>query len=167
MKPSALVVAAVATASFLGACAESSPPSVPAASMDPCRDGAAWQEELAALDANAVLKIEPTHWFDTCSGAAQVTGTRLLMRRPEASTERLSRMLRCSSARVRVGNGDGSRLPDGRLQLPEGWVDIDVTREAGDYSVRLRAESVPKNIELLRRATAFVRAAQAGTARER
>jgi hypothetical protein len=123
-----------------------------------CEDAGAWQDELGLLDARTLLKVEPTTWVDMCSGAAQVTGTRLLVRRSEASSERLSRLLQCSSARVLVGEVDRSQLGDDRLWLPEGWVDVDVKREAGDYSVRLSAENVAKNLQLLRRATAFARA---------
>jgi hypothetical protein len=161
MTSSSFVPAAVA-ACLLCACSASPPPRAARAGQLPCEDAEAWQDELRLLDARTLLKVEPTTWVDMCSGAAQVTGTRLRIRRSEASSERLSprlaQMLQCSSARVLVGEVDRSQLGDDRLWLPEGWVDVDVKREAGDYSVRLSAENVAKNLQLLRRATAFARA---------
>jgi hypothetical protein len=148
------MLAAVAFPGLLGACAESFPKSVPPGRVELCQDGDAWQDELAALPATSVVKVEPTHWVDMCAGASQLSGTRLLIRRPE--TERLSHMLHCGRTRVRVGQAAGSHA-EGHLQLPEGRMDIDVTREAGAYSVWLSAETVTKNLELLRRAKiAFV-----------
>jgi hypothetical protein len=157
MTSTALVPATVAAICLLGACSTSAPPGAraPQVGQLPCEDGDAWQDELRLLDASTLLKVEPTTWVDMCSGAAQVTGTRLLLRRPEASSQRLARMLQCSSARVRIGQADPSQIADGRLRLPEGWVDIDVKPEAGHYAVRLSAENVAKNLQLLRQATAF------------
>jgi hypothetical protein len=114
------------------------------------------------LDPKAVLRVRPTHWQDTCSGAVQVTGTKLLVRPPEASSARLAHLLHCSGTRVWVAPGDGAPPAGGKLQLPEGWVDIDVKPEAGDYSVWLSAETTRKNLDLLRRATAFAGADRSG-----
>jgi hypothetical protein len=161
-KAFALVPAIVAAACLLGACGGGVAPRVPAGPVEPCRDGHAWQDELRMLDAKAVLNVEPTYWRDACSGAAQVTGTRLFVRRPEPSSERLSHLLHCGGVRVWVGAGDGAQPAGGRLELPEGWVDIDVNREAGEYVVWLSAENVRKNLELLRRATAFAGAKRHG-----
>jgi hypothetical protein len=165
MKPFTLMLAAVANASLLCACATSIPPGGPPARVDLCEDGHAWQDELAALDTSAVLKVAPTYWVDTCAGASQVSGTRLLIRLRGTSTERLTHMLGCSRVRVQVGKDEGARAED-HLQLPEGWVDVEVTREIDAYSVWISAESVTKNLELARRAkTAFARASGARTAR--
>jgi hypothetical protein len=165
MKPLTRMLAAFTNASLLGACAENIPPGGSSGRVDLCEDGPAWQAELGALDANSVLKVEPTYWVDTCNGAAQVTGTRLVIRLHQTSTERLTHMLRCSQTRMHLGKDDGRAAQD-HLWLPEGWVDVDVTREAGAYSVWLSAESVTKNLELLRRTkTAFARTALSGTAR--
>jgi hypothetical protein len=165
MKPLTLMLASLANASLLGACATSLPPGGAPGRVDLSEDGHAWQDELAALDASAVVRVEPTYWVDTCAGASQVSGTRLLIRLRGTSTERLTRILGCSRVRVQVGRDDGARA-EGHLQLPEGWVDVDVTREIGAYSVWLSAESVTKNLELVRRAkTAFAHAAEPGTTR--
>jgi hypothetical protein len=87
--------------------------------------------------------------WDTCSGTAQVAATNLLLRRSEApSAQRLNRLLACSSARILV-----SYPPDGIL--PDGLVEIDVRPDAGNYAVTLRADSVAKNVQLLRRAKAL------------
>jgi hypothetical protein len=165
MKPLMLVLAALANASLLGACTESLPQGGSSGRVDPCEDGRAWQDELGALDADAVQRVEPTYWVDTCAGAAQVTGTRLLIRLQGTSTERLTHMLQCSNVRMQVGKDDGHG-GEGHLRLPEGSMDVDVKREAGAYSVWLSAGNVTKNLELLRRAkTAFARPPPAGTAR--
>jgi hypothetical protein len=39
------------------------------------------------------------------------------------------------------------------LWLPEGWIDIDVQARDDAFAVTLSADSVSKNIELLRRTT--------------
>jgi hypothetical protein len=159
MTGSASMSAAVA-ACLLCACSSIDPPRAPAAKVGllPCEDAQAWQDELNLLDAGTLLKVEPTTWQDTCNGAFTITGTRFLVRSPEASSEKLAKLLQCPSGRVLVGEVDSAQPAGGGLQLPEGWVDIDVKREAGHYAVRLSAANVAKNIQLLHRATAFARA---------
>jgi hypothetical protein len=42
------------------------------------------------------------------------------------------------------------------LWIPNGWLDIDVKRSGNDLAITLSAESVPKNIQMLRRTRALV-----------
>jgi hypothetical protein len=164
MSPYFAFVAAAVAAQLLGACATSRPVRTPSPGGAPlsCEDARAWQDALRTLDTTTLLTVEPTTWVDTCSGAAQVTGTRVRIRGSEASSNRLSgrlaSLLECPNARVRVEPADTSQPGSDRLWLRAGWVDIDVKREAGNYSVRLSAESVSKNLQLLRAATAYAHA---------
>lgn len=156
MTGSGFVPAAVAACLLCG-CSAVEPPRAPAARVvqRPCEDAQAWQDELGQLDAATLLKVEPTTWQDTCNGAFTVTGTRMLVRPQAASSERLAKLLQCPSERVLV---DAAPPAGGGLWLPEGWVDIDVQRDADHYAVRLSAANVAKNIQLLHRTTEFARA---------
>ena len=44
------------------------------------------------------------------------------------------------------------------LWLPDGWLDIEVKPEGGNFRVTLSAESVPKNIQLFHRTADFLSA---------
>ena len=153
--------AAVAVVCMLCACSQNVPAITARAKIEApsCADASAWQDDLMRLEANSLLRVEPTYWVDTCSGAAQVTGVKLHVRPTERGwSGSFRRVLQCSSARVRVGQVDRSRPRDDSLWLPEGWVDIEVQREDAHFSVWLSADSVAKNLQLLRRITALASA---------
>jgi hypothetical protein len=116
------------------------------------------QGDLRLLETTTVLKAEPIYSLVHTGGNEEdrVSGAKLLIRPPEGVTaDQLTRVLQCHSARVLLGQVDRSQLPDDPYWLPDAWVDIDVTPEAGNFAVTLRADSVAKNIQVLNRATAF------------
>jgi hypothetical protein len=151
-----LAVIAAAAVGMTG-CSQAASPVARAASVEQaqCGDAASVPEDLAILADTTVLSIEPTYVVDTCWGTWQVSGTKLLMSPPQGvSPERLARVLRCHGARALLGRYDASMVAD-PYWSPDGWVDIEATAVAGRLAVLLRADTVPKNIRLLRRATAF------------
>jgi hypothetical protein len=152
----------MAACAAMAACAtqEGTPSATPpGAGATECADAVAWADELRGLPVGALIAVEPKYFVDTCSGTTKVAGTRLIVRdAPLAAPEgtgpptrpgRLGRLLRCSSARVHVGP---TPEPATGLWLPAGWIDIDVQAQGGAFAVTLSADSVSKNIELLRRA---------------
>jgi hypothetical protein len=131
-----------------------------------CTGATVSPDELRLRESMTVLKVERQVWWDWCYGIAKIEGTKLLVRPPVAmSSEQLSRNLQCASARAALGRVDPGALPNDPYGLPGAWVDIDVNPEGDNFAVTLRADSVPHNILLLRRATAFA-AAQRAAARQ-
>ncbi len=126
-------------------------PSAAPAAIGPCADARAWQDELRSLPAGALLNVDASYIRDTCSGTAQVAATKLLLRGTGASySARLNRLLECSSGYV-VVTGPGDSF------LPAGQVEFDVEPAADNFAVTIRADSVAKNILLLRRAKVLAR----------
>jgi hypothetical protein len=142
-------------------CAEHPPATISTApvALSPCKDAQSWRDQLQILQPNTVLGVEAHYWRNTCDGTAQVMGTRVLLRRPEApSLAALSWMLRCGGSRVFFGAADPSRSSTGPRWLPGGWLDIEVKPDGGNFVVTLSADSVPKNIELFHRTAELVSA---------
>jgi hypothetical protein len=151
-----LVVTAAAALGMTG-CSEAASPLARAASVEQaqCGDATSVPEDLAILQDTTVLSIAPTYVVDTCWGTWQVSGTKLLMSPPQGvSPERLARVLRCHGARALLRRADASMVDD-PYWSPDGWVDIEATPVAGRLAVVLRADTVQRNIRVLRRATAF------------
>jgi hypothetical protein len=150
-------VVTAAAALGMSGCSQAASPVTRAASVEQrqCGDAASFPEDLAILMDTTVLSIEPTYVVDTCWGTWQVSGTKLLMSPPQGvSPERLARVLRCHGARALLRRADASMVDD-PYWSPDGWVDIEATPMAGRLAVVLRADTVQKNIRVLRRATAF------------
>jgi hypothetical protein len=147
----------VTTLPFLaGACAGTSPrnTSTAAVAQNPCQDADVWREDLRILEPKSVVHIEPHYTRNTCDGTTQVIGTQVVMRRPaDSSFAALSRMLRCGASRVHIGEDNPVGPSPTSLWLPDGWLDIEVKPDGGDFLVTLSAESVPKNIQLFHRTT--------------
>jgi hypothetical protein len=144
---------------FAGACAEAPSLSISTAALaqNPCGDAKAWRDDLHILQPKAVLGIEPHYTRNTCDGTTQIIGTQIVMRRLEdSSSAALSRMLRCGPSRVLVGKDDPSMPSTSSLWLPDGWLDIGVKPDGGNFLVTLSAESVPKNIQLFHRTVDFL-----------
>jgi hypothetical protein len=150
----------VMTLPFLaGACAgaASRNTSTAAVAQNPCRDADVWREDLRILEPKLVVHIEPHYTRNTCDGTTQVIGTQVVLRPPSASSSAaLSRMLRCVFSRVLIGELNPARPSAASLWLPDGWLDIEVKPDGGDFLVTLSAESVPKNIQLFHRTTDFL-----------
>jgi hypothetical protein len=146
-----------AAALWMTGCSQAASPVARAASVEQaqCGDATSVPEDLAILRDTTVLSIEPTYVVDTCWGTWQVSGTKLLMSPPQGvPPERLARVLRCHGARALLRRADASMVDD-PYWSPDGWVDIEATSVEGRLAVLLRADTVQKNIHLLRRATAF------------
>lgn len=153
----------ILAALFLG-CAESSlsggaaevPPGTVGEEVNACRDGLSWQQLLAAIPAGAIKRVEPMYMRDTCAGSAQVSGTRLVLLPKAFSSAQWGTLVTCRGSHVRLS--DDEQGPGAiSAWIPEGWVDLTVERDHNGVTLALSAESVPKNILLLRRAKAFVR----------
>src|SRR5580692_1464815 len=153
--------AALAVAIVLSACAGTAAPTATAAKVEQleCTSATLLPDDARLLRETRVLKVEPTYLHDTCAGTAEVTGAKLVVRpRSGVSAGQLARMLQCASARATLGRADPSRLPNDPYGFPGAWVDVDVTPDGDNFVVTLSANSVPNNIRLLRRATAFLAA---------
>jgi hypothetical protein len=151
------LVTTVAAALGIIGCSQEVSPITRAASVEQarCGDATSAQQDLAILGDTAVLSVEPTYTVDTCWGTWQVSGTKLLMSPPEGvSPERLAGILLCHGARALLRR-PGVSMVDDPYWSADGWVNIDAAPAAGRLAVVLRADSVPKNIRVLRRATAF------------
>jgi hypothetical protein len=154
-KRSGLTLALLASA-----CAGVRPPTASTTAIDPCRDATTWQDDLRIVLPSGVLAARGLYIKNTCDGTTQVTGTELLIRRSEdSSSTALARMLKCGGSRVLLAGGERSRdQSPSSVWLPDGWVEISVRSHAENVLVTLSADSVPKNIELLRHAVALASA---------
>jgi hypothetical protein len=158
----------VAFAVWVGGCVTNVPATAKAAKLEQleCSDARIGSEDVRWLQEATVLKVEPMILWDTCAGTATVTGTKLLVRRPQGvSRGQLARMFQCASARATLGRVDPFRLPHDPYGFPGAWVDVDVNPEGDNVAVTLHADSVPNNIRLLHRATAFVSEQRGATSR--
>lgn len=122
----------------------------------PCGDGRAWQEALGALQPAAVRHVEATYTRDTCSGTAQVSGTKLVLLPNAVESAQWAQLLECGAAHVRFMGTSASAETRSPAWTPEGRLDIAVEREGGNVVLTLSAESVPKNIRLFRSAAALL-----------
>jgi hypothetical protein len=153
----ALLVTTATAALWTIGCSQGASPIVRAASVEQaqCGDATSVREDLAIVGDTTVLSVEPTYVVDTCWGTWQVSGTKMLMSPPTGvSPERLARALQCHGARALLRRADASMVDD-PYGSPDGWVGIDTTPAADRLAVTLRADSVSRNVRLLRRAKAF------------
>jgi hypothetical protein len=141
---------------LMSACAGgrvSPPASVATVLKGSCKDPREWQDDIGAVEHGVPANVEGQYIRNTCDGTTQVSGTEVHIRRPVPSPA-LDWMLRCRASRVVVGR---EALPaPTSVWLPEGLVDISVTAHGPDVIVTLQGESVPKNIQLLRRTIARI-----------
>ena len=155
----AVLAATAAAASGMIGCSPGVPPTVRAASVERvlCSDVTSMDGDIAVVRDTTVLHVEPTYVVDTCWGTWQVSGARMLMSPPQGvSSEQLARVLQCHGARALLRRYDASMVDDPYWSV-DGWVDIDATPTAGRLVVTLHADTVPRNIRLLRRAIAFAK----------
>jgi len=162
MKMQLCVLGAIGAASLASACSVSVPPTSRAAAVEhrQCAgsEGSQQQDDIRLLQATTVLGAEPlySHMHTNTNDEERVSGAKLIIRPPQGvSADRLAALLQCHSARLLLGQVDRSQLPDDPYWLPQAWVDIDVTPQAGNFVVTLSADSVSKNLQVLQRATAF------------
>jgi hypothetical protein len=160
MRSSAFGVSVGALSLLLCACTAPVTPAAKAAKVEKldCGDANATASDLRARQAT-VLKIEPLYYWDLCFGIAKISGTKLVIQRPEGvSSAQMGRNLLCADARATLGHGEIGEPPSDPYGLPGAWVDIDVSPEGDNLAVTLRADTVPNNIRLLRRVRAFAAA---------
>jgi hypothetical protein len=162
MKNPAIAVTALGMACIACACvSESQTPAARAASAERlrCSDPRVSQNELRVLSATTVIEAEPIYFHLSASqgsGEKRVSGAKLLVRQPDGvSSDEMTQMLLCHSAKALLGQVDMGAFPNDPYFLPDAWVDIDVKPENGFLAVRISADKVWQNLEVLHRATAF------------
>jgi hypothetical protein len=157
----------IAMATF--ACAATSSENVAAPAADPstskshdvspCDDGRAWQEAFGTLAPSAVNDVDPLYMWDTCVGAAQVSGTKITFASSAVQSALWTQLRSCRGAHVLFP----SSAPERRRSLlsgADGWVDIAIATDNAKVILRLSAESVHKNIRLYQEMHAFARASR-------
>jgi len=143
------------------ACETSVPPATSAATAErmQCDPGAIAPESTQLLHANAVLSVQPIYSLvhvNTNNQENRVSGAKLVLRPPAGvSAELMTRILQCHSARVLLGRVSSDDIPNDPYLLADHWLDIQVTPEDGNFTVTIRAGSVPDNLEVLGRATRY------------
>jgi hypothetical protein len=151
-------VSATAAAIVVCACSGRIAPAAQAADIVrvQCSDTGAAPEDLQILEGTQIVEVRPEYVVDTCWGTWQVSATKLVVRPPpNVSSDRFGRALRCHGARALLGGAEASAVSGDPYWSRDGWVDVDVRAQGNLLVVRLRAETVAKNIRLLRRASAF------------
>jgi hypothetical protein len=154
-------VSAVVAAIVMCACSGSIAPAAQATKVvrDQCQDATAAPEDVEILEGTRIVEVTPEYTVDTCWGTWQVSATKLLVRPPpNVSSDRFGRALRCHGARALLGGAEASAVSGDPYWSRDGWVDVDVQARGSLLWVRLRAETVAKNIRLLHRASAFAAA---------
>jgi hypothetical protein len=161
MNKLSLVVVAAGLACVATSCAERVAPTAKAASVEQlqCDRGAVSGDDVRLLQATTVLAAHPLY-SHVISGKNdsedRVIGARLTVRPPEGvSSERLTRVIQCHSARALLGQVDPAAFANDPYWLPDAWLDIQVVPENGNYEVVLRADNIPDGLQVLHRATAF------------
>ncbi len=147
-----LAVVAVASAT---ACASSPPPAARAAGVErvQCVGETGGQDEVALLRSTTVLRVEPIYSrVPTANNdtEARANGAKLLIRPPKGvSSEQMTRILQCHSARILLGKENGSLIPNDPYWLPDAWVNIEVRPEDGNFAVTIQADSIRDNLQVL------------------
>jgi hypothetical protein len=158
----------VATGFLAPACASSPTPPVKAAQAEQidCGNGTNQQEQARLIEGVSVLHSGPLY-VDVNSGRDGlehvVNGARLVVLPPSAATtEEMTRTLRCHSAEAVLGQVDESRFPNDPYWLANSWLDIKVVDAtgayAGNYLILVSADNIDKNLQVLARANAFAEA---------
>jgi hypothetical protein len=156
-----LPVAGGVSLSFLLGCATSPPPTVKAAQVEQiqCDQSTSPEEGARILETTKVISSEPIYSnVPSTYGDVEhrVNGAKLVVRPPEGvSSERMTRILQCHSARQLLGQSDHSELANDPYWLPDSWIEIRVTPEDGNYAVTLEANTIAKSLQVYHRAVAY------------
>ena len=160
----------LSVAALLAACSAPATDPPPRSALAPaagaCDNPSTWETGLGGFAGSSVREVSALYIRDTCAGAAQVQGTRLVLDPPAGpDADSRPRLLRCSPAHLYVRQ-PGPRAGGRGLAAiaPPGWLDIAVRADAEELVVTMSSESVAKNIELYRRARAL-QARRPGNAR--
>jgi hypothetical protein len=154
------LVALVPPALLAAACAPTLPTAKAAEVMRlECDPSATGESEARLLGKLGVLGVEPLYSHiltGNNNSEDRVNGAKILIRPPEGvSTEMLTRTLQCHNARVVLGRPSGATDANDPYWLADGWLDIDVTSEQGNYAVRLSADSISNGLVVLGRANRY------------
>jgi hypothetical protein len=147
------------------ACASTPTPPVKAAEAEQldCGNGMTSQEQARLVEGVSVLRSDPLY-LDVNAGRDglehRVNGARIVvLPPPAATTEHMTRALRCHSAQAVLGQIDESRFPNDPYWLANSWLEIKVVDAtgpyAGNYLVLVSADNIDKNLQVLARANAF------------
>jgi hypothetical protein len=71
------------------------------------------------------------------------------------SSEQMTRVLQCHSARVLLGQVNSNTVPNDPYWLPDTWVNIEVKPENGNFAIALSADSVRENLQVYGRANHY------------
>jgi hypothetical protein len=131
------------------ACGPMTPPPLHAASAPTCSRVSTWQQALGDLRPDAVLQVNPSLFWDTCAGVAQVQGvTIVVIATPDSA---LRRLVDCGSVQLAVEHSD-ARAAHGGLGLPVGLIEVESRLEGPHIALTLSADRVAKNVRLYREA---------------
>jgi hypothetical protein len=152
------IITAFTTASLL-ACVSNTPSSTTTAAKVArlqCDGSATSQDEVRLLTSTVVLRVDPiySHVLTSNNNAEErVNGAKLIIRPPkDVSAEQMTRILQCHSARVLLGQANGTAVSSDPYWLADSWVNIDVKPENGNFAVTVSADSIRDNLEVLSRA---------------
>jgi hypothetical protein len=168
MRLSLQTVLMAAMGFLVPACASSPTPPVKAAQAEQLDCGASVtpQQEARLVERVSVLHSDPLY-LDVNSGRDglehRLNGARIVvLPPPAATTEDMTRALRCHSAQAVLGQVDESLVPNDPFWLANNWLDIKVVDAsgtyAGNYLVLVSADDIDKNVQVLARANAFAEA---------
>ena len=164
MKRNLVVVLSLAVSSLPACAAHSLSATAP---HGRCNSGAAEAEDIRLLKGVTPLRAETVYAQPRMrsSHRDRIAGVKIVIRPPAGvSTERLTEILQCHSARTLLGQVDASQWPDDPFWLAGTWISIEVQSEAENYAVTLEADNDRDNLTLVAHAKAFanVRVARGG-----
>lgn len=100
-------------------------------------------------------------YFYQSAGLGKIQGARILLRPPDGMTvDKMTRVLQCYGAQAFLGHTGQVSADNNPFFLPDGWVDIDVKVENGNYVAVLSSDTSYNNLRILQRANAFAAAQQ-------
>jgi hypothetical protein len=122
-------------------------------------DPSASRDEVRVINATTVLDAEPVY-SHVLSGnnnsENRLNGAKLIVRPPDGvSAEEMTRILQCHSAQALLGQVDRAELASDPYWLPDTWLNISVTPENGNYAIRMEADTIRDNQQVLSRVNAF------------
>jgi hypothetical protein len=152
---------ALSVSSLAAACATTPHPATTAAAVErvQCDSTATTDGAVQLMRSVTVLNVEPlySHVASANNNSEErVNGAKFVIRPPQGvSSEQLTRILQCHSARVVLGQSNSADIPNDPYWLPDTWVNIAVKPEDGNFAVTLSADSVHDNLEVYGRANRY------------
>jgi hypothetical protein len=142
----------------LTACADQPRAMVQAAGAErmQCDSSSTSQDDL--VRSITVLHVQPVYSQVGSTGSTEerVNGATMVVRPPKGvNADQLTRILRCHSARVLLGQLNGNAVRNDPYWLPDTWVNIDVKPENGNFTVTVSADTVRDNLQVYGRANRY------------